>query len=297
MGLTRGRRNDTRTNHRCRPLPSEHAQHARAYREAVAAAQASLADDGWLEAVLKRLVRDDTDGSCLTKSPPENRPRTILPSAPILHFHTRANPDYPDQHPVNTFLERSGGFIPGDSTEATTSHRTLFEHPALVPAFSPTASGSKRCIPTPIRWPVSPPTSSTRTGNLLQHFDTNEFAVTVLVDAADESGLLRICARNPALPRLRALKLSGPCSRAVARVFALWILNRAICTNVPRPSTPTSRSHEWHRIPDFITAIFAYTEQDGVISRVEENSTTLWPSIAGTSRGGAGTRTRDALLN
>ena len=56
----------------------------RAYREAVAAAQASLADDGC--AVLKRFVRDDTLRSCLTKSRPQNRPHY---STECINFTTR----------------------------------------------------------------------------------------------------------------------------------------------------------------------------------------------------------------
>ena len=31
------------------------------------------------------------------------------------YFHTAFNPEYPADHPVNTFIERSSGFIPGDA--------------------------------------------------------------------------------------------------------------------------------------------------------------------------------------
>ena len=31
------------------------------------------------------------------------------------YFHTEFNPDFPPGHPVNTFIERSSGFIPGDA--------------------------------------------------------------------------------------------------------------------------------------------------------------------------------------
>ena len=33
-------------------------------------------------------------------------------------FHTEVNDEFPNDHPVNTFLERSSGFIPGDSCQA-----------------------------------------------------------------------------------------------------------------------------------------------------------------------------------
>ena len=47
------------------------------------------------------------------------------------YFHTQFNGDYPERHPVNTFIERSSGFIPGDSWERTTIMRQLFEHDAV----------------------------------------------------------------------------------------------------------------------------------------------------------------------
>jgi len=85
----------------------------KAYQEAVAAARASLSDDGC--AVLKRFIRDVTlqvmsDEIAARKQTTHYSTECINP-----YFHTQSNPGYPVQHPVNTFLERSSAFIPGDS--------------------------------------------------------------------------------------------------------------------------------------------------------------------------------------
>ena len=47
------------------------------------------------------------------------------------YFHTEYNPDYPAGHPVNTFIERSSGFIPGDAWESDSATNTLFRAPEV----------------------------------------------------------------------------------------------------------------------------------------------------------------------
>ena len=143
------------------------------------------------------------------------------------YFHTQANPDYPDQHPVNTFLERSSGFIPGDSWEATTSHRTLFEHPALCHFLAD-------CLGLEALYHYTDPLAGL-TANILDpdqqftwHFDTNEFAVTVLVDAADEGGLFEYvpAIRSATTEGFEAIQSVLEGSREGIRTLDL---NRAIC--------------------------------------------------------------------
>ena len=237
----------------------------RAYREAVAAAQASLADDGC--AVLKRFIRDDTlqvmsDEIAARKQTTHYSTECINP-----YFHTQANPDYPDQHPVNTFLERSSGFIPGDSWEATTSHRTLFEHPALCHFLAD-------CLGLETLYPYTDPLAGL-TANILDpdqqftwHFDTNEFAVTVLVDAADEGGLFEY------VPGIRSATTEG--FEAIQSVLEGSREGIRTLDLEPGDLQIFRGRHSLHRVtrvaPDSRprhAAIFAYTEQDGVFGRVE----------------------------
>ena len=48
------------------------------------------------------------------------------------YFHTSFNPDYPADHPVNTFIERSSGFIPGDAWQRGCATDVLFRAPDVV---------------------------------------------------------------------------------------------------------------------------------------------------------------------
>ena len=244
------------------PLNTPNAQ---AYREAVAAAQASLADDGC--AVLKRFIRDDTlrvmsEEIAARKQTTHYSTECINP-----YFHTQSNPGYPVQHPVNTFLERSSGFIPGDSWEATTSHRTLFEHPALCHFLAD-------CLGLEALYPYTDPLAGL-TANILDpdqqftwHFDTNEFAVTVLVDAADEGGLFEY------VPGIRSATTEG--FDAIQSVLEGGREGIRTLDLEPGDLQIFRGRHSLHRVTRVApgsrprhAAIFACTEQDGVIGRVE----------------------------
>lgn len=238
---------------------------AEAYRGAVAVAQASLAEDGC--AVLKRFIRDDTlqvmsDEIAARKQTTHYSTECINP-----YFHTLTNPSYPDQHPVNTFLERSSGFIPGDSWEATTSHRTLFEHRALCRFLAD-------CLGLEALYPYSDSLAGL-TANILNpdqqftwHFDTNEFAVTVLVDAADEGGLFEY------VPGIRSATAEG--FEAIQSVLEGGREGVRTLDLQPGDLQIFCGRHSLHRVTRVAphsrprhAAIFAYTEQDGVIGRVE----------------------------
>ena len=47
------------------------------------------------------------------------------------YFHTAVDPAYPDDHVVNTFLERTSGFIPGDAWDRGCATDTLFRAPEV----------------------------------------------------------------------------------------------------------------------------------------------------------------------
>lgn len=238
---------------------------ADAYAEAVTVARASLAHDGC--AVLTRFIRDDTlqtmsDEIAARKQATHYSTECINP-----YFHTQTNPDYPDQHPVNTFLERSSGFIPGDSWEVTTCHRTLFEHPAVCQFLAD-------CLGLEALYPYTDPLAGL-TANILDpnqqftwHFDTNEFAVTVLVDAADEGGLFEY------VPGIRSATTEG--FDAIKSVLEGGREGVRTLDLQPGDLQIFRGRHSLHRVTRVAphskprhAAIFAYTEQDGVIGRVE----------------------------
>ena len=184
---------------------------------------------------------------------------------PYFHFHH--NDEYPDHHPINTFLERSSGFIPGDSWGADTVTRYVFEHPGLARFLAD-------CLEIPELHPYADPLAGL-TSNILDpgqqftwHFDTNEFAVTVLVEEADEGGLFEY------VPNIRTdgdegfdaiqhvleggrdgvhtLDLRPGDMQIFRGRYSLHAVSRVAADSRPRHA-----------------AIFAYTEQPNVIGRLE----------------------------
>jgi hypothetical protein len=183
------------------------------------------------------------------------------------YFHVAPNPSYPDRHPMNTFLERSSGFIPGDSWEPTTATSTLFNSPDL-------AGFIADCLDAPALYCYADPLAGL-TANILDpgqqftwHFDTNEFAVTVLVDAASEGGLFQYA------PMIRDAEHEG--FEAVQRI--LEGSNEGVHTLDLKPGDMQifRGRHSLHRVTRVPAtsssrhaAIFAYTQEPGVIGRLE----------------------------
>ncbi len=184
---------------------------------------------------------------------------------PYFHFHHNA--EWPDRHPMNTFLERSSGFIPGDSWENTTAMRVMFQHPDLARFLAD-------CLEISELHPYADPLAGL-TANILDpgqqftwHFDTNEFAVTVLVEEADGGGLFEY------VPNIRSdgdegfdhiqhvleggregvhtLDLRPGDMQIFRGRYSLHAVSRVAADSAPRHA-----------------AIFAYTEHPGVIGRVE----------------------------
>jgi hypothetical protein len=183
------------------------------------------------------------------------------------YFHTQHDPAWPDHHPVNTFIERSSGFIPGDAWEAGLVIDTVFRSEAL-------AAFIADCLDEPALHCYADPLAGL-TANILDpgqqfawHYDTNEFAVTLLVDEPDEGGLFEYVpmTRTPTdeeFDRLQGI-LDG--DRTEVHTLELrpgdlqifrgrYSIHRV--TRVPVGSRPRH------------TAIFAYTAEPGVIGRLE----------------------------
>ncbi len=235
------------------------------YVAAVDIARAALRAEGC--AVLSGFVRPGAVGQ-LNDEILERKHATHYSTQVINpYFHTSFNPDYPAGHPVNTFIERSSGFIPGDAWESYSATNTLFRAPEV-------ASFIADCLEIPALHCYDDPLAGL-TSNICDpgqqftwHFDTNDFAVTVLVQPADDGGLFEYA------PQIRSADDEG--FGAIAAVLAGG--REGVCTIDLRPGDLQifCGRHSLHRVTRVgaasrprHAAIFAYTREPGVIGRVE----------------------------
>ena len=236
-----------------------------AYKSAVAEARSQLQDDGC--AVIKNLLRP-TAVKIISQEIIERKSNTHFSTSKMnTYFHTTKNPEYPDHHPVNTFIERSSGFIPGDSWDASLAIDILFRSEMLTNFIRDALeTQAVHCYADPL---------AGLTANILDpgqqfawHFDTNEFAVTAMIDEADDGGLFQYVPMirtpdNESFERIQKV-LDDDCSEVKTlelhagdlQIFrGRHSLHRV--TRVPKTSRPRH------------AAIFAYTAEPGVIGRVE----------------------------
>jgi len=234
------------------------------YAEAVSNARHALRADGC--AVVSSLIRPDAlnrlnQEIVAQKGTTHYSTQVINP-----YFHTDHNPAFPDHHPVNTFIERSSGFIPGDSWADDSDINQLFRAPELTTFLAD-------CLEIPALHCYADPLAGL-TANILDagqqftwHFDTNEFAVTILVDSADEGGLFEYA------PAIRSVQDEG-----FDRIQALLDGGRDNVHTLelhPGDMQIFRGRHSLHRVTRVPSgskprhaAIFAYTEEPGVIGRV-----------------------------
>ena len=217
-------------------------------------------------AVVQDLLRPDAI-AVLSHEIIERKPTTHYSTQVINpYFHPDHNPDFSSRHPVNTFLERSSGFIPGDSWESGCATDRLFRAPEL-------ARFVADCLEISNLYCYADPLAGL-TANILDpgqqftwHFDTNDFAVTVLIDEADEGG------RFEYVPAIRSVEDEG-----FDRIQAILEGDRdGVHTLNLRPGDlqifrGRHSLHSVTRVPEGSkprhAAIFAYTEEPEVIGRV-----------------------------
>ena len=247
-----------------RDLPASEPSHT-AYWAAVNRARAGLRADGC--ALLKDFV---TPGAVrlLNEEISAAKPRTHFSTQVINpYFHTHVNPSFADSHPVNTFTERSSGFIPGDAWPSVCAMDTLFRAPQVCRLLADCLEVDElHCYDDPL---------AGLTANILDpgqqfpwHFDTNDFAVTVLVQPADEGGLFEYApavrsADDEAFETIGALLGGG---REGVHTLDLQPGDLQIFRgrhSLHRVTRVTASSQPRH------AAIFAYTHQPAVIGRVE----------------------------
>ena len=182
------------------------------------------------------------------------------------YFHTTADPAYPDDHVVNTFLERTSGFIPGDAWDPGCATDTLFRAPEVARLLADCLEIAElHCYDDPL---------AGLTANICDpgqqftwHFDTNDFAVTLLVQPATDGGVFEYApdirsADDEAFEAIGAA-LDGDRSRVHSlhlRPGDLQIFRgRHSLHRVTRVAADSCPRH---------AAIFAYTREPGVIGRV-----------------------------
>ncbi len=241
----------------------DHQSPARA--QAVADAKAALVADGC--AVIAGLIRPSAVQQ-LDAEIIERKHTTHYSTQRINpYFHVEPNPAYPSDHAVNTFLERSSGFIPGDSWRAGCATDVVFRSPVL-------ASFIAECLGIAELHCYADPLAGL-TANILDpgqqftwHFDTNDFAVTVLVAEADSGGLFEYVPgiRSADDEGFDAIKAVLDGSREGVRTLELRPGDLQIFRGRYSLHRVSRVGHE--SVPRH-AAIFAYTAEDGVIGRVE----------------------------
>jgi len=235
------------------------------YQDTVKQARAQLAEDGC--AVIANFLRP-TAVSLISREIIDRKHTTHFSTSSMNpYFHTTFNPDYPERHPVNTFIERSSGFIPGDSWDSTLAIDVLFRSD-LVTNFL------RECLETEAVHCYADPLAGL-TANILDpgqqfawHFDTNEFAVTALIDEADEGGLFEYVpmTRTPTDESFDRIQTILEGDRTEVKTLDLRagdfqiFRGRHSLHRVTRVSRDSRPRH---------AAIFAYTAEPGVIGRLE----------------------------
>ena len=246
-----------------RDRPASELSHA-AYWTAVQQARAGLRADGC--ALLKNFVTPAAV-RWLNDEIVAAKPKTHFSTQVINpYFHTDVDPDFGDDHPVNTFTERSSGFIPGDAWPPVCAMDTLFRAPQVCRLLADCLEIDElHCYDDPL---------AGLTANILDpgqqfpwHFDTNDFAVTVLVQPADEGGLFEFVpavrsADDEGFEKVGALLRGGRDGVHTLDLQPgdLQIFRGRYSLHRVTRVAPSSRPRH--------AAIFAYTRQPGVIGRV-----------------------------
>ena len=246
-----------------RDAPASSSQHG-TYWHAVASARDGLRSVGC--ALLKDFVRPAAV-RLLNDEIVAAKPQTHFSTQVINpYFHTAVDPAFADDHPVNTFTERSSGFIPGDAWPSVCAMDTLFRAPQVCRLLADCLEIDElHCYDDPL---------AGLTANILDpgqqfpwHFDTNDFAVTVLVQPADEGGLFEYA------PAVRSADDEG--FEAIGRLMAGGRDGVHTLDLCPGDLQIFRGRYSLHRVTRVAAdsqprhaAIFAYTHQPGVIGRV-----------------------------
>jgi len=155
------------------------------YAHSLEAARAGLRSTGC--AVVSGLVRPEAVAR-MSREVVAMRPTTHYSTIAINPYFSEPDPDLPVDHPVNFLIERSSGFIPRDSFRPDSEIAVLWQSPEL-----------RRFLADALEMAEIHPYADPLAGltiNVLDpgqqfswHYDTNDIAVTVLLDEAESGGI------------------------------------------------------------------------------------------------------------
>jgi hypothetical protein len=233
-------------------------------RAAVEAARRRLRDCG--AAVLPDLLR--VEGRRLLSAEARSlKHLTHYSTITVNPYFSQLDPTLADGHPVNTFAERSGGFIPGDAWPPGSPTEAVYRWPPLLAFLAECLEVDElHCYADPL---------ACLTVNVLDpgqqfawHYDTNDFAVTLLLDEAESGGMFQY------VPNIRTAT-SEPFDE-VAAVLADRSDRVETLELHPGDLQIFRGRHSLHRVTRLpldaeprLAAIFAYTQERGVLGRAE----------------------------
>ena len=147
--------------------------------------RSALAEDGC--AVLPGFLSEVGHAALLAEAI-EREPRAFYNPANEANVHLGdPDPTLPADHPRNRFFPRTNGFVRADEWDASTASKRLYDWPPLEVFL-------RDCLGKDELHVYEDPVSNMivnvqRTGQEFNwHFDTNEFTITMLLQAADEGG-------------------------------------------------------------------------------------------------------------
>ena len=180
-------------------------------------------------------------------------------------YFSAPDPDLPAGHPRNLFMTRTSGFVPADALPSRSSLRAIYDHPAFMPFV-------QACLDERELFRYADPLADVivnvvRPGESFPwHFDTNEFSVSILTQAADEGGLFEFVpnlrsGEDENFPAVKAILDGGdgPVRRLNLKPGDLQIFRGRYSLH---RVTEVSGRH-----PRF-TAIYSYAKRPGMVGRV-----------------------------
>ncbi len=166
-----------------------HLPAADAYGALLAETRAQLNDDGC--AVLRGFVRADRVADLVEEADRVADKGHRSFNRTNVYF-TRDDPDYPQDHPLRRFYDRSNSFVPADNFGADSCIRSIYEWPWFS-AFVQQALDQDRFFryADPLADVIV--NVAEEGAGFPWHFDTNNFTVTLAIQNAEQGGEFEYC--------------------------------------------------------------------------------------------------------
>ncbi len=256
----------------------------------VARVRDELADDGC--AVLPGFLSDVGLGVLLDEAR-ERAPRAFYAEKKLANVHLGdADPSLGPDHPRNRFMLRTNGFVRADEWDETTASWQLYHWPPLSDFLGDClGKGELHIYDDPVSNMI---VNVQRTGQEFNwHFDTNEFTITMLLQAPERGGRFEYVAnlRTPADERLDDVNAVLDGDRNRVRTLDLYpgdlqfFLGRFSLHRVTPTEGPTER----------LLLIMSFAEEAGMVGSVQRIRT-LYGKVTETHLARAGAR-RDGLAD